>query len=241
LPTHFHLASVGRCEFLRKPKVFGSETDELLSKTGLTILLLTLTIQVIRFDMATAQSQLYQFTTIAGLAGHPGSTDGTNSDARFNAPSGVALDGNGNVYVTDTGNSTIRRLAPVGTNWVSSTIAGLAGSVGSADGTNSDARFNQPFGITEGRGIGLSVTDQGNSTIRRLLPVYTDYGPGWVTTTISGLAGSPGSADGTNCDARFSFPSGIASTWGGDAYVADTGNGTIRRLTARTSRSKPIG
>lgn len=73
----------------------------------------------------------YTVTTIAGTPGVSGSADGTNGAASFYIDAvnicGVAADTNGNVYVTDTGNSTIRKLTPIGTNWVVSTIAGMAG------------------------------------------------------------------------------------------------------------------
>ena len=78
-------------------------------------------------------------STVAGLAGNPGAVDSTNSAARFNGPSGVAVDGGGNLYVADTGNSTVRMITPVG---LVKTIAGLAGTPGAADGTGSVARFN---------------------------------------------------------------------------------------------------
>jgi streptogramin lyase len=77
-------------------------------------------------------------TTLAGLPGTFGSADGTGSDARFYFPSQVAVDTTGNVYVTDGGNNTIRRVTPEG---VVTTLAGLVGHPGSANGTNSDARF----------------------------------------------------------------------------------------------------
>src|SRR5437667_70118 len=77
-------------------------------------------------------------STLAGLAGVAGSADGTNSDARFDHPNGVAVDGAGNVFVADHYNHTIRELSPVGTNWVVSTLAGLAGVRDHNDGTNSD-------------------------------------------------------------------------------------------------------
>jgi len=57
-------------------------------------------------------------TTIAGLPGVPGGDDGTNSQARFIYPQGVAVDHAGNVYVADTGAATIRKITPIGTNWV---------------------------------------------------------------------------------------------------------------------------
>ena len=64
-------------------------------------------------------------TTLAGLAGIVGSADGTNSAARFYAPWSVALDRAGNLYVGDAFNDTIRKVTPVGTNWVATTIAGF--------------------------------------------------------------------------------------------------------------------
>src|SRR5437667_411080 len=122
-------------------------------------LLLAAAITVLRAGAASAQSQIYDFITIAGRAGTQGTADGTNSAARFNNPSGVALDGAGNVYVADWNNHTIRKITPVGTNWVSSTIAGLAGSPGSAGGTNSQARFNFPIGIAVDSGVNIYVAD----------------------------------------------------------------------------------
>ena len=78
----------------------------------------------------------YTFTTLAGSIGY-GSADGTGSSARFAYPFGVAVDTNSNVYVADTINDTIRKMTPVGANWVVTTLAGLAGIPGSVDGTGS--------------------------------------------------------------------------------------------------------
>jgi hypothetical protein len=164
-------------------------------------------------------------STIASLAGNSGSNDGANSDGRFSSPSGLVVDRSGNIYVTDSRNSTVRKLTQVGTNWVTSTIAGLAGSSGSADGTNSDARFGYPTGVAVDSGGNLYVAD--NDTIRRLTPVGTN----WVTITIAGLAGSSGTADGTNTDARFGQAQGVAVDAAGSVYVADWPNATIRKLT----------
>jgi sugar lactone lactonase YvrE len=169
----------------------------------------------------------YVSSTIAGLAGQSGSADGTNSAARFNGPNDVALDSAGNLFVADFGNSTIRKLTPVGTNWVSSTIAGLAGHNGSADGTNSAARFNVTIGLAVDSGGNVYVADYANSTIRKLTPVGTN----WVTSTIAGLAGHSGGADGTNSAARFSGPGGVAVDSAGNVYVADSANDAIRKLT----------
>jgi sugar lactone lactonase YvrE len=165
--------------------------------------------------------------TIAGLAGSAGRADGTNSVARFDYPNDVAVDTDGNVYVADAGNETIRKMVPVGTNWVVTTLAGRAGSVGSTDGTNSDARFNGPYGVAVDGTGNVYVADYFNYTIRKVTPVGTN----WVVSTIAGLAGNRGSADGTNSDAQFEFPNGVAVDANGNVYVADLGNNTIRKVT----------
>src|SRR5712692_3620551 len=90
-------------------------------------------------------SQSYTFTTIAGDVGY-GRTDGTNNTARFRAPDGIAVDAAGNLFVADTYNATIRKLARFGTNWVASTLAGSPGKTGVSDGTNAEARFSYPSG-----------------------------------------------------------------------------------------------
>jgi sugar lactone lactonase YvrE len=167
-------------------------------------------------------------TTIAGLAGSSGSTDGTNSTARFSSPGGLDVDSSGNLYVADYNNDTIREVSPVGTNWVVSTLAGLAGSPGSADGTNSAARFNGPDDVAVDSAGNLHVADSVNSTIRQMTPVGTN----WVVTTLAGLAtGGPGSADGMTSAARFSSPIGVSVDSAGNLYVADYGNDTIRQVT----------
>jgi sugar lactone lactonase YvrE len=163
-------------------------------------------------------------TTLAGLAGHAGSTDGTNSAARFNLPYGVAVDSAGNLYVADTLNYTIRKVTPVGTNWVVTTLAGAAGVAGSADGTNSAARFNGPADTAVDTNGNVYVTDFNNDTIRKVTPAG-------VVTTLAGLVGSSGSADGTGSAARFYAPIGVAVDKAGNVYVTEYFNYTIREVT----------
>lgn len=163
-------------------------------------------------------------TTLAGLAGATGTNDGTGAAARFNYPSGVAVDGAGNVYVADLRNFTIRQIKPVGTNWVVSTLAGLAWHAGSADGTNSSARFGGPVGITLDSLGNLYVGDYGNYTIRKITPTGTN----WVVSTLAGLAGFSGSTDGVGTGARFGGPAGIALDSSANLYVADVNTHRIR-------------
>ena len=168
-------------------------------------------------------------TTLAGQAGNSGSADGTGNAARFFQPSDVAADATGNVYVADGGNNTIRKVTPAG---VVTTLAGNSSikdqygdpAGGFADGTGSAARFNYPRGVALDSAGVLYVADADNSTIRKVTPAG-------VVTTLAGQAGSSGSADGTGSAARFGGPSSVAVDIGGNLYVADSGNNTIRKVT----------
>jgi sugar lactone lactonase YvrE len=151
-------------------------------------------------------------TTLAGSAGAYGSADGTGSAAQFNDPSGVAVDSVGNIYVADKSNHTIRRVTPAG---MVTTLAGSAGSYGSADGTGSVARFRYPCGVAVDSAGNVYVADTYNHTIRKVTPAG-------MVTTLAGSAGSYGSADGTGSAAQFDHPSGVAVDSAGNIFVADT-------------------
>ena len=134
-------------------------------------------------------------STIAGWPDTAAIADGTNSDARFCRPLAsrwtMAATSMWRIQTCRApGNTTIRKLTPVGTNWVSSTIAGL--TEGYSDGTNGLARFSEPKGLALDHAGNLYVADSGNRAIRQLTPA----GSNWVSSTISGVAGIPGSVDG---------------------------------------------
>ena len=174
-------------------------------------------------------------TTIAGKGQrYPGFADGTNSNALFNGPAGIAVDANGNVFVADQYNNSIRKITPVAgtTNWSVTTIAGQGPDTnGVADGTNTAAQFSSPTGVAADTNGHLFVADQANNEIRKM----TSLGTNWIVTTIAGhnsvKAGSAGFVDGTNTTAQFNGPAGVAVDASDNVYVADQTNNAIRKLT----------
>jgi streptogramin lyase len=159
-------------------------------------------------------------TTVAGSPGQVGNADGTGSSALFDGPLGLVVDGNGNIYVSDTSNDTIRKITPAG---VVTTLAGTEGTAGSSDGTGTGAQFDLPAGIALDKSGNLYVANAAD-TIRKVTPAG-------VVSTLAGIAEQVGSVDGPDASARFDLPVGIAVNGSGNVYVADTGNDLIRKVT----------
>jgi sugar lactone lactonase YvrE len=149
--------------------------------------------------------------------GARGLVDGSLNLARFSDPFGIAVDGDGNVYVSDGGDSNrIRKITPAG---IVSTLAGS--TEGFVDGTT-DAAFNTPSGIAVDAAGNVFVADTGNNAIRKITPQG-------VVSTLAG-DGKAGYRDGAANQAQFNGPIGIAVDHGGNIYVADTYNDRIRMI-----------
>ena len=162
-------------------------------------------------------------STFAGSAGLPGSTDGAGSAARFNYPLGIAADGAGNLYVTDSSNCTVRMITPAG---VVSTLAGRAGFSGHADGIGTAATFFIPVGVAVDGSGNLFISDAENNTIRKMVIATRQV------TTVAGRAGVTGHTDAVGTAASFSLPLGLVVDPSGNIFVADSDNYTVRMITA---------
>jgi sugar lactone lactonase YvrE len=159
-----------------------------------------------------------QVTLLAGTKGVPGSADGLGSAAQFRNPGSLAFDPAGNLVVADTGNHTIRRVAPDGTV---TTLAGSPGLPGTADGLGSLARFNAPYGIAVSGTGSVYIADSQNHTIRLMATDGT-------VSTYAGTPGLAGQSNGSLSAALFNQPNGLALAADGTLFVADYGNSCIR-------------
>jgi len=184
---------------------------------------------------------------VSVFAGSPigalGDADGRGTEARFHRPSAVAVDPSGNVYVADTLNHTIRKIAPDGTvttlnarsERVVEVFPGVVETAGDfRDGPIDQALFNEPSGLALDAKGNLFVSDTGNQRIR-----YIDFSAGTVTT----VAGSPEVVypdgalyaegdyiDGAAAEAAFHGPRGLAVTPEGGLLIADSLNNALRYL-----------
>lgn len=160
-------------------------------------------------------------TTFAGTAGNYGIADGQGSAAEFALPGGVAVDPSGVLYVNDADSNTIRRITP---DRSVTTFAGHPGGSGSSDGPGPAARFNSPHGAAVDSTHTVYVADTDNHTIRKITP-------DGVVSTLAGVPGARGNADGFGGAARFQTPQGVAADSAGNVYVADTFNNLVRKVT----------
>ena len=209
-------------------------------------------------------SVLEQFA--GGVAG-AGSSDGNTQVSRFAYAQGVVNDGHGRVYVTDTGNHTIRMLTSTGSGsskvWTTVTIAGVAGTSGFTDtitdssgapvAGSKPALFDNPIGLaidpsaatdSSFAGTILYVADFGNNTIRKIVlsAPATGTTPVAVVTTIAGVPQVVGNVLGVGSVAEFNGPVGLAfSSARQELYVTDSGNNELRRINLVPSTTNACG
>jgi len=157
-------------------------------------------------------------TVIAG-SGSVGANDGNGLAASFANPEGIYVDSSGNIFIGDTGNNRIRKIA---LNGDVTTIAG-SGLAGSEEGVGTIADFNKPTKIVSDAIGNLYVVDRGNHKIRKITPAGA----------VSTMAGNnvAGFVNGTGNSAQFNTPQGIEIDASGNLYVGDFYNNMIRKIT----------
>ncbi|HWA28003.1 MAG TPA: hypothetical protein VG734_20295 [Lacunisphaera sp.] len=163
----------------------------------------------------------YHFTVLAGAPGAKGYLDGSGDNARFDFPGGIAVDGAGTVYVSETALGVIRKITA---NGEVTTLAGAAGQKGGQDGLGAAARFDSPRGLAVDPAGNVYVADSGNHTVRKIDPAGN-------VTTFAGVAGIAAQVDGDRAVARLDSPFYLAVDGAGNVFVTEVGGrGRIRRV-----------
>ncbi len=157
-----------------------------------------------------------QVSTLAGVCGVKGNTNGALSSARFHSPAGIAVDQAGVLYVADINNYRIRRIDVVGGKVT--TMAG-SGQPCSTDGASLTACFNLPTGVTAG--LFIYIAEMGGNKIRKLYQ--------GTVTTVAGQS-YHGFMNGSLSVALFYSPVSVATDTKGDIFVADAENYQIRKI-----------
>jgi hypothetical protein len=165
----------------------------------------------------------YTITTLAGVPGGLGETDGIATAARFNFPKGIVSDKSGNVYVADRSNNCIRKIK----SGIVSTFAGKKGLTGGFVNSANPllAEFNFPYGMDINSSGELFVADLFNDAIRKILP-------SGAVSTLAGKGGVAGDVDGIGINAQFNWPSDLTIFQDSILFVADYLNNKIKRVSA---------
>ncbi len=163
-------------------------------------------------------------TTIAGNGQLGSRGDGGQAvNAEFNWPSGLAVDASGAVYVSDTNNHRVRRIAP---NGIITTIAGKGVDGFSGDsGPATEAMLDTPVGLALDGAGNLLIADAGNNRIRKL-----NLNTGIISTAAGNGYGRGGDGGAASAAGLF-FPTGMTLDGAGNLYISDTGNHRIRKVT----------
>lgn len=154
-------------------------------------------------------------TTLAGSTA--GAKDGTGAAAQFKNPSGLTVDGEGNVIVADRINNRIRKVTPDG---AVTTVAGT-GVAGGQDGNAAEATFNNPYGVAVDKNGNILVVDLAGARLRKITPEG-------VVSTLAGSAA--GYADGLSAGAKFNQPTDLDVDADGNIYITDLTNNRIRKV-----------
>jgi len=166
-----------------------------------------------------AFGQTYTISTVAG-GGSSFGDNGQATSAQLNDPWRIAVDALGNLYIADTGNYRVRKVA----NGVITTVAGNGTQGFSGDGgPATSAQLGSPFGVAVDSAGNLYIADEGKNRVRKV-------SNGVITTVAGNGVGGFGGDGGPATSAQLLFPFGVAVDSAGNLYIADTGNNRVRKV-----------
>jgi serine/threonine-protein kinase len=193
---------------------------------GSMILILSISCKKDNTQNQTSQEKKWTVTTIAG-EGSPSFADGPALSAKFHFPEDVTVTNDGTIYVTDAGNSRIRKIA-------AGEVSNFAGSnLGFVNGNGPAAQFKYPFSITADANGNIYSSDARDSRVRKLT----------VAANVSTYAGTDeeGFKDGAIAIARFGEEIRVVSDAEGNIYIADSQNNRIRKISVSGTVSTIAG
>ena len=161
-----------------------------------------------------------------GRAGFSGD-GGLATSALLSFPNGLAFDGDGNLFISDSNNNRIRRVSPEG---IITTVAGIGTAGFSGDGgPATSAQLRYPLGIQLDANGNLFIADAHNNRIRKVTPA------GIITTVAGdgtdGFGGDGGPAE----SAQLNYPTSIALDGAGNLFIADYYNNRVRKVAFGTA------
>jgi uncharacterized protein (TIGR03437 family) len=169
-------------------------------------------------------------TRVAGSSPHWGYSgdEGPATSAQLGYPTGVAVDGAGNLYIADSANNRIRKVAAA--TGIVTTVAGNGAFGYSGDGGSAtSAQLRSPQGVAMDSAGNLYITDSGNNRIRKVAAATG------AITTVAGTGSQGDSGDGgPAASAQFNYPWGVAVDGSGNVYIADYNSRRIRKVAAAT-------
>jgi len=215
---------------------FHNPLDVAVTKEGIVYVADTLNHVIRKIDNGTVTTLNAPSTRVAEV--FPGVVevsgdykDGPLKSAKFNEPSGLALDGKGNLYVSDTGNQTIRYI-----DFTTQTVTTIAGWKGGSDAIYAADSLYAAGGFADGKAQaakfhaprGLSVTSEGGLLIADSLNHVIRYYKNGIVSTVAGIPGESSDADGPAHAAGLNKPTDVVWMNDGTFVVADSGNSKIR-------------
>ena len=173
-------------------------------------------------------------STLAGDGSEAHSGDGgASTSAKINFPYQITVDASDNVYFADYSNNRIRK---IDTNGTITTVAGTGTAGYDGDGNQAtSAKINYALGVTVDASGNLYIADSGNNVIRK---VDTN---GNISTLAGSTDGSSGYNEGSGSEAKFNYPSTLATDSKGNVYVTDSSNNRVRKITPGGTVSTVVG
>jgi hypothetical protein len=165
--------------------------------------------------------------TVAG-AGEYAGDGGTATSARLNAPTGLAMDSAGNIYIADLVNNCVRKVTAA-TGIITTIAGGPRGGYGGDGGPANLAQLEEPQGVALDGSGNLYIADWGNNRVREIIAKTGVI----VTVAGNGTAGYTGDG-GAGANAELNAPAGVAVDSAGNVYIADSNNNVVRELVAST-------